>query len=108
MAATPGLPPPTPAEVSEDKRPVIIHVTVWLHVLSTLCLLLRLASRKVKTMRLGVDDWFIVAAQIVGYGHAATIITSMLEPPETSYRQTIADSGQWLPMAQDSMQQSFS
>lgn len=103
MASTPGLPPATPEQLNEDKSPMIIHITVWLHVLSTLCLLLRLSSRKVNNMRLGVDDWLIVSAQTVGYGHAATIITSMLEPLKTNNRSWIADSGQWLPTGQDSI-----
>ncbi|KAK7962376.1 uncharacterized protein PG986_003201 [Apiospora aurea] len=75
MASIPGLPPITPEQMNESKQPVIIHVTVWLHVVSTLCLALRLSSRRVKRMKLGVDDWLIVAAQAVGYGHAATILT---------------------------------
>ncbi|KAK8851528.1 hypothetical protein PGQ11_014007 [Apiospora arundinis] len=75
MEAMPGLPSLTQEQMKEDKRPVLIHVTVWLHVLASLCLVLRLASRRVKNLKLGVDDWLIIAAQVVGYGHAADVIT---------------------------------
>ncbi|KAK7985039.1 hypothetical protein PG988_002661 [Apiospora saccharicola] len=71
MASTPGLPSMTPEHMNEDKRPTIIHVTVWLHVLSTLCLILRLASRKATVMQQAI---ITMAANGAGQ-HVAAILT---------------------------------
>ncbi|KAK8064935.1 hypothetical protein PG994_007573 [Apiospora phragmitis] len=76
MVSIPGVPPIAPEQMKDDRRAVIIHSCVWLNVVSTICLALRLLSRRIQRMRLGVDDWIVIAAQIFSYGHAAIMITS--------------------------------
>ncbi|KAH6887135.1 hypothetical protein B0T10DRAFT_407061 [Thelonectria olida] len=60
---------PAGVDLSEDKRPVIIAVSVTTWVLAFLTLMMRVVGRRIKGLNLWLDDWFIVAALIAALGH---------------------------------------
>lgn len=54
------------SRIDYDESPLLIKVSVVMPVLSVVIVGLRIWSRKIGRMRLGMDDWLIILAQVSG------------------------------------------
>lgn len=65
MASPPPSPPPlTPEELQQNRGSSIIAGTSVVFTLASVAIILRLWSRRLKRVRLGLDDWLILAAWV--------------------------------------------
>ncbi|KAH7018814.1 hypothetical protein EDB80DRAFT_818749 [Ilyonectria destructans] len=62
---------PAGVDLSEDKRPLIVAVSVMTWILAFTTLMLRIAGRKIKGLNLWLDDWFIIIALVAALAHVS-------------------------------------
>ncbi|KAH0593537.1 hypothetical protein MHUMG1_08675 [Metarhizium humberi] len=68
--ASAGLPPPPSGiDLSQDKRPLIVAISVTTWILAFTTVACRIVGRRMRGLRLWLDDWFIVAALPPSLGH---------------------------------------
>ena len=72
MPALPGADLP-PEELAKDKGPGLVAGNIVVAVLAVVAVLLRLWCRRLKGLKLGIDDWLIVAA--LPFGLAMAVLT---------------------------------
>ncbi|OAA36444.1 integral membrane protein [Metarhizium rileyi] len=73
MASDRFLPPPPGIDLTQDKGPLIIAVSVTTWVLALTMVLCRILGRRMRGLRLWLDDWFIIAALPPSSGHVLAI-----------------------------------
>ncbi|KID69007.1 uncharacterized protein G6M90_00g054300 [Metarhizium brunneum] len=68
--ASAGLPPPPSGiDLSQDKRPLIVAISVTTWILAFTTVACRIVGRRMRGLQLWLDDWFIVAALPPSLGH---------------------------------------
>lgn len=78
---------PAGVDLSEDKRPLIVAVSVMTWILAFTTLMLRIAGRKIKGLNLWLDDWFIIVALVCS---SWPLGSSMAESPILTVSQVAA------------------
>ncbi|KID83087.1 hypothetical protein MGU_09622 [Metarhizium guizhouense ARSEF 977] len=72
--ASAGLPPPPSGiDLSQDKRPLIVAISVTTWILAFTTVACRIIGRRMRGLRLWLDDWFILAALPPSLGHVLGI-----------------------------------
>ncbi|OAQ67640.1 hypothetical protein VFPPC_15712 [Pochonia chlamydosporia 170] len=65
-----GLPPQPPGvDLSQNKQPLIIAITVATWGLALTMVICRIVGRRMRGLRLWLDDWFIIVALLPALGH---------------------------------------
>ncbi|KHN97479.1 uncharacterized protein MAM_04494 [Metarhizium album ARSEF 1941] len=69
MALGPVSPPPSGIDLSQDKRPLIVAISVTTWALALIMVTCRIVGRRMRGVRLWLDDWFIIASLPPSLGH---------------------------------------
>lgn len=71
-------PPPHGTDLSEDRRPEVITVSVLVSSLAIFSVVLRIVSRRIMGVRIWLDDWLIIASLVSSRGQADVILTGWI------------------------------
>lgn len=63
--ASNGPPPPPPGiDLSQDKRTLVVAISVTTWGLALTMVICRIIGRRMRGLRLWLDDWFVIAALV--------------------------------------------